>query len=156
MFNRSHLTHSILLASLGLAMTWGASMARADASYFGRWTVSDEKPVFSAKGKFYKTIDIAACGADFCGVAVSDGGECGPTLFRFLTAHATNEQLIGHGLWGAAKKRLEIDYIIPDTEKPYVTLGLGDKDMDLTGREGSMPTFQANYKTAGDATCKVD
>jgi hypothetical protein len=154
MLHCSHCRHSTLLGLLGLVLAFGTNMARAeDAPYFGRWTVSDDKPVFTAKGMLYKTVDIAPCGNDFCGVSVDDKDHCGPTLFRFLTIHAKNESLIGHGLWGDGKKKIEIDYVKPDGDKPYVMLGLGADDMDFTGREGSMPTFQANYKTTGQATC---
>jgi hypothetical protein len=151
-----HRHHSILLASFSLALTLSGSAARAEnAAYFGRWTVSDDKPAYSAKGKLYKTLDIAPCGKDFCGVSVDDQNHCGTTLFRFLTIHAKNEQLIGHGAWGKTKKKIELDYATPAGEKPYVMLGLGADDMDITGREGSMPTFQANYKNVGEAECKA-
>lgn len=154
MFHVLHRRHFILPAFLGLACVLGATVASADDTpYFGRWTVSDDKPVFTAKGKLYKTVDIAPCGNDFCGVSVDDKNQCGPTLFRFLTIHAKNEQLVGHGLWGDARKKIEIDYVKPEADKPYVMLGLGADDMDFTGREGSMPTYQANYKTTGQATC---
>jgi hypothetical protein len=147
---------SILLASFSLALTLNGSAARAEnAAYFGRWTVSDDKPAYSAKGKLYKTVDIAPCGKDFCGVAVDDQNHCGDTLFRFLTIHVKNEQLIGHGVWGKTKKKIELDYATPVGEKPYVMIGLGADDMDITGREGSMPTFQANYKNVGVAECKA-
>ena len=159
MFNVFHRRHSILLGALGLAVTLGATVARADdppANYMGRWTVSDDKPVFSAKGKLYKTFDVAPCGKDFCGVSVDDANKCGPTLFRFLTAHAADYTLNGHGVWGSVKKKLQIAYAMPDNDKPYISIGLGNDDMDITGREGSIPTFEANYKQAGDATCKAD
>ncbi len=152
MLHNSHRMQCILFASAALAL--GATMANAGSSpYFGRWTVSDDKPAFSAKGKLYKTFDVAPCGKDFCGVAVDDQNGCGPTLFRFLTIHAENEQLVGHGQWGKVKKKLQIDYATPAGEKPYIMIGLGEDDMDITGREGSMPTFQANYKNIGDAGC---
>jgi hypothetical protein len=150
----SHRTHIIATACFGLVFALGTSMARADsASYFGRWTVSDDKPAYSSKGRLYKTVDIAPCGKDFCGVSVDDQKHCGATLFRFLTIHATNVELVGHGLWGATKKKLQIGYAIPDNEKPYMFLGLGADDMDLSGREGSLPTFEANYKNIGQAAC---
>ena len=136
-------------------------MARADTShFFGRWTVSDDKPVFTKKGALYKTIDVAPCGADFCGVSVSDKGDCGATLFRFLTEHANNDLLEGHGLWGDIKLKLQIEYILPQNQQPPskiagILLGLGDKDFDFEGREGSLPKYSANYKPDGDARCKV-
>ena len=158
MLNTSHLSQSIVLGLLGLAITLGTARAEDDppANYFGRWTVSDDKPVFSSKGKFYKTFDIAPCGKDFCGVSVDDNNTCGPTLFRFLTIHATNENLTGHGLWGSVKKKLQISYAIPDNDKPYISIGLGSDDMDITGREGSVPTFEANYKSVGEASCTAN
>jgi hypothetical protein len=51
------------------------------------------------------------------------------------------------------KKKLEIARVKPDNATPYITLGLGADDMDFSGREGSMPTFQADYKSVGTATC---
>ncbi|MBG1230911.1 hypothetical protein [Aestuariivirga litoralis] len=145
--------HSILLSVLGLAALSGATMARAEGpSIFGRWTVSDEKPAFSAKGKLYKTIDVAPCSADFCGVSVSDKGACGPTLFRFFTAHAKDEELTGHGMWGSAKKKLMI-YMSTVDDKPQMLLGVGADDFNFEARDGSMASFQANYKTTGSASC---
>ncbi|MDE2383743.1 MAG: hypothetical protein KGO53_03920 [Alphaproteobacteria bacterium] len=151
----NHLKHLTLALALGIAAANAATVAMAaDSIYFGRWVVSDDKPAFSAKGKLYKTIDIAPCGADFCGVSVGDKGECGATLFRFLTIHANTELLTGHGLWGDAKMKLEINARPADSpDGAGFYLGLGDKDMDLTGREGSLPKFEANYKGAGDAKC---
>ena len=149
-----HRHSSIVVASLGLALTLGANWAMAETShFFGRWTVSDDKPVYSSKGKIYKTFDVAPCGKDFCGVAVADDNSCGRTLFRFLTIHADNEEITGHGMWGAQKKKLQVGYVAPQDAKPYVYLGLGADDMDFSGREGSTPTFQANYKSAGEAKC---
>lgn len=127
----------------------------ADSQYFGRWTVSDDKPVFSSKGKAYKSFDVAPCGKDFCGVSVSDKGSCGETLFRFLTIHKDNEELNGHGRWGSIKKKLTVGFAKPQDAPSYLFLGLGDDDMDITGREGSMPSFEANYKRTGDAVCKT-
>jgi hypothetical protein len=144
---------------VGLALSLGANAALATnvpvVSYFGRWTVSDDKPEYSSKGVVYKTVDIAPCGNDFCGVSVDDENHCGATLFRFFTAHVNDQELAGHGRWGETKKKLQINYSIPTEpiEKPYFTLGLGEDDMDVTGREGSIPTFQANYKFIGEGTC---
>ena len=71
--------------------------------------VAGEKPVFSSRGREYKTIDIAPCGKDFCGVSVADNGRCGPTLFRFLMKRANGEtELRGHGKWGGARKNVLI------------------------------------------------
>ncbi len=149
-----HINYSIATSIVGLALAWGTSAAHADTiQYYGRWTVSDEKPAFSAKGKFYKTIDMAPCGNDFCGVAVDDNDRCGPTLFRFFTTHAKDEELTGHGIWGSTKKKLVIGYVTPSDAKPYVYLGLGADDMDLAGRDGSTPIFDASYKTTGKALC---
>ena len=148
--------------SLGLGAMLGSTVAKAETSqYFGRWTVSDDKPVFTKRGILYKMIDVAPCGADFCGVSVSDKGDCGATLFRFLTAHGNEQILQGHGLWGDQKLKLQIEYLDPKdqnppTNVPGIMLGLGDKNFDFEGRDGSLPKFQANYKAAGEAKCKVD
>jgi hypothetical protein len=158
MKSRMHRRHLILAAGLILLGGCFSTAAQAAGSqFFGRWTVSDDKPEFSAKGKPWKTFDVAPCGADFCGVAVEDSGACGATLFRFLTIHANNEELTGHGRWGAAKKKLVIDYTSADSGTGgNLYLGLGDNDMDFGSREGSMPTFDANYKQAGDAVCTTN
>ena len=141
---------SIGLAALGLALPAAAAPARP---YWGRWTVAEDNPVFSSRGREYKTIDIAPCGKDFCGVSVAADGSCGPTLFRFLTIHASNEELKGHVKWGNAKKTVVIDYVKNDVEPPYVMLGIGEPDLDFSSREGSMPIFSANYTVKGEAHC---
>jgi hypothetical protein len=65
-----------------------AGVSPASSPYYGRWTVDDESPVFTARGRLYKTIDVAPCGRDFCGVSVDDAGTCGATLFRFFGRRA--------------------------------------------------------------------
>ena len=63
------------LALAGPALTDQAAAAGASSAkspYYGRWTVDEEKPVFTARGRLYKTIDVAPCGKDFCGVSVND------------------------------------------------------------------------------------
>jgi hypothetical protein len=147
-----HRLHLSLFAALVLA----SPAARAeDSHYFGRWTVSDDKPAFSAKGKLYKTFDVAPCGKDFCGVSVSEKGSCGETLFRFLTVHEKDDELNGHGRWGTVKKKLTVGFANPQDAPSYLFLGLGEDDMDITGREGSIPTFEANYKRVGNSVCKT-
>jgi hypothetical protein len=156
MQNKIHRCYFSAALSLVLVALGGISVAQAaDSHYFGRWTVSDDKPVFSSKGKLYKTFDVAPCGKDFCGVGVSDSGSCGETLFRFLTVHANNEEITGHGRWGKEKKKLTIGFVKSDGEPGYVYLGIGNDNMDLSAREGSMATFEANYKRLGDAVCKT-
>lgn len=154
MFEIGHRAMFILPATLALALA-GASAAHAVeiSPYFGHWTQTVLDTPASAKGKLYRSIDVAPCGKDFCGVSVADDGSCGPTLFRFLTIHASDEELKGHGKWGDAKKIVVIDYVKAEGEEPYVMLGLGEPDLDFTGREGSMPTFQANYAVKGTAHC---
>jgi hypothetical protein len=151
MFHRNHI---IATVAFGLAFGLGGNLLLANTDHFyGRWTVSDDKPVYSSKGKLYRTIDVSPCGKDFCGVSVDDNNHCGPTLFRFLTTHGKDEGLKGHGVWGTAKKKLEIADIASPGAARAILIGLGENDMDITGREGSMPTFQANYKIAGKVIC---
>ena len=153
----SHRTFSIATAAFGLALSLGGNLAHANTEqYYGRWTVSDDKPAYSSKGIVYKTIDIAPCGNDFCGISVADDNSCGKTLFRFFTTHAADEELTGHGKWGDAKKKLQLGYAKPESQLPYMYVAVGSDDMDITGREGSIPTFQANYKTTGSASCTAD
>ena len=157
MQNQFHLRHLSAALSFILVGLGGINTAQAEQShYFGRWTISDDKPAFSAKGKFYKTFDVAPCGKDFCGVSVDDQQNCGPTLFRFLTAHANNDEIVGHGRWGDVKKKLIIDFVVPLKGEPdTLYIGLGSEDMDLSAREGSVPTFDGNYKHVGEAVCVV-
>lgn len=112
--------------------------------------------MLSSKGKLYKTVDIAPCGKDFCGVSVADDGSCGPTLFRFLMIHANTDYLVGHGRWGNEKLKLILTPTTSDAGQHGVLLGLGDKTFDFEGREGSMPRFKSEYKNEGSATCSVD
>jgi hypothetical protein len=129
--------------------------AAKQSIYVGRWTVSDDKPAFSARGQFYRTVDIAPCGKDFCGVSVGKNGSCGPVMFRFLARTvAKGEGLNGHGRWGNAKKNIEI-YAYKDDQSQggrTLMLGLGDGH-NFNDRGGSMPSFSANYRPAGAAKC---
>jgi len=132
-------------------------MAKADTSpLFGRWINSEDKPHYSSKGKLYKTVDIAPCGKDFCGVSVSDSGACGPTLFRFLTIHANNDFLEGHGKWGSSTLKVQLARSTDAQNNTTLLIGLGDKTFDFEGREGSMPIYRGDYKNAGAAKCTAD
>ena len=156
MKNRVHRHHLRLVVATVIAGLGGIAAAQAgDSHFYGRWTVSDDKPAFSSKGKLYKTFDVAPCFNDFCGVSVSDSGTCGQTLFRFLTIHSDMSELAGHGRWGGEKKKLIINYYKAGENPELLELGLGADDVDLTGREGSIPTFTANYARAGEAQCKA-
>ena len=153
----AHRTHIIASLTLGLALSLSGSLAYAATDqYYGRWTVRDDKPAYSSKGISYKTIDIAPCGNDFCGVSVTDDNSCGRVLFRFLTTHTADEELTGHGRWGKSEKKLQMGYAVPEDETPYLYLALGSDDMDLSGREGSMPTFQADYERQGEVVCTTE
>ena len=153
------LFHRIACLSIGLlgiaASTAALANAPASSLYYGRWTVAEERPVFTARGKLYKTIDIAPCGKDFCGVSVSDAGRCGATLFRFYGFRAKAEDTLhGHGLWGSAKKNIQLD-AWEDAEAPggrQIDLYLGDGH-DFGERSENMPKFHAMYRPVGRATC---
>ena len=47
----------------------------------------------------------------------------------------------------------QLGYAKSENEVPYLYLALGSDDMDMSGREGSIPTFQANYQRHGEAAC---
>lgn len=135
----------------------GPAVAGAPASpYYGRWTVSEDKPVFTARGRLYKTIDVAPCGRDFCGVSVDDGGKCGAVLFRFLARHAGGDDMLrGHGKWGDQVKNIEAytyDGDTPGTKSFELSLGDGH---DLGGRSGNMPKFHAVYRRVSAARCSA-
>lgn len=146
------------IAALGVAALAPAApvVAAPGASslYYGRWTVSEDRPVFTARGRLYKTIDVAPCGRDFCGVSVDDSGKCGPMLFRFLGKHAATDDLHGHGKWGDQQKNIVImSYGMADSgENAGFELYLGD-GYNLGGRSANMPKFHAEYRRLGTAKC---
>lgn len=156
-----------LAAAAGLALASGMVMAEAPhtaaashsaadprSPYYGRWTVSGDKEVFSSRGKLYKTIDIAPCGRDFCGVSVAADGACGTTLFRFLARRTSDEMLRGHGVWGSARKNITLEYYVND-EVPggrVIDLNLGDGH-DFGERSDNIPKFTANYRPVSAARC---
>lgn len=145
----------IAMSSLALSDTAAAKMVTSP--YFGRWTVDDPNAPFSARGREYKTFDVAACGKDFCGVSVGDNGKCGPILFRFLDKSRNKETLKGHGKWGKAKKNVVIyTYDLEDGSKTArrMMLYLGD-GYDLGGRSGNMPKFEAEYIRTNAVKCTV-
>jgi hypothetical protein len=132
--------------------TAGAPEGAAAPLYYGRWVVSEDRPVFTARGRAYKTIDVAKCGANFCGVSVDDNGKCGVVLFRFLGKNATAYSLRGHGKWGAETKNLEIMSYGEAGSDSGFELYLGD-GRDFGGRSGNMPKFHADYRRTGNARC---
>lgn len=134
-----------------------SSTSTSASPYYARWTVSEERPVFTARGRLYKSIDIAPCGRDFCGVSVDDAGRCGATLFRFLGFRANAEDTLrGHGKWGDARLNVMIDNY-QDEEAPggrRMELYLG-KGYDFGERSDNMPKFHAEYRKAGRAQCSA-
>ena len=137
--------------------TVGAGAAAPSSPYFGRWTVNEAKPVFTAKGRMYKTIDIAPCGKDFCGVSVGDKGQCGPVLFRFLMKRAGGgDGLYGHAKWGTQTKNVQIATWETDPKDwpggRELDLYVGDGH-DFGDRSDNMPKFHGEYKRIGTARC---
>lgn len=147
---------SISLCVGAMISTPDTAVAASDASngstYYGRWTVDDPEARFSTKGREYKTIDIAPCGKDFCGVSVGDSGTCGKPLFRFLSKNRNAETLKGHGKWGTAKKNVVIYNWETDTRERQLLLFVGD-GYDFGDRGGNMPQYEATYRRWGSATC---
>lgn len=149
------LSHRVAGLSL-LALAAAAAPASSPNLYAGRWTVSDEKPVFSSKGILYKTVDIAPCGKDYCGVSVADGGKCGPVLFRFLAKSVrSGQELKGHGRWGNNRMNVVISAWDDDNSAPggrslMINLGNG---YEFDERSGNMPKYSAGYQTVGAAHC---
>ena len=150
------LFHSIAALSIGLFAAIPA-LAAAPSPYYGRWTVKEAKPEWTAKGRMYRTIDIAPCGRDFCGVSVGDKGSCGPMLFRFLAKHAGgNDALHGHAKWGTQTKNVQIEtWETPAESWPggrEIDLYVGDGH-DFGDRSENMPKFHGEYKRIGNARC---
>jgi hypothetical protein len=153
MAHRTHITARLVLS---LILSFSGTLAHAADQYYGRWTIGDEKPAYSSKGILYRTIDIAPCGDDFCGVSVAKDKSCGEVLFRFLATRPADEMLVGQGIWGKAQKKLQLSYATLENDTPHMYLALGSDDMDLSGREGSIPAFQADYERHGDVTCTAE
>ena len=142
------------LALLALAAPLQTAAAPGAASpYYGRWTVSEDRPVFTARGRLYKTIDFAPCGRDFCGVSVGDNGKCGAVLFRCLGGHAKDDELHGHGRWGEQRKNVAIYRYDGETAgSNSFDLYVGD-GYDFGERSGNMPKYHAAYRRTGGARC---
>ena len=150
------LFHSIAALSIGLFSSIPA-LAAGTSPYYGRWTVNEDKPVWTAKGRMYRTIDIAPCGRDFCGVSVGDKGQCGPVLFRFLAKHAGGgDALHGRAKWGNATKNVQIGtWELDPKDWPggrEIDLYVGDGH-DFGDRSANMPKFHGEYKRIGNARC---
>ena len=146
---------AVALSMLATFASGSAAYASSDASYLGRWTVADDKPVYSARGILYKTVDVAPCGRDYCGVSVGKNGACGPILFRFLaTSIRSGGGLSGHGRWGDTRKNIELyQYADKDARGGRVMgVNLGDGH-DFGERSGNMPKFSAQYRPIGAAHC---
>ena len=156
------LSHSIARLSipvLAVLLTAVAAEAATPSPYYGRWTVGEEHSAFTARGRQYKSIDIAPCGKDFCGVSLDEKGSCGPVLFRFLGRRANGQDtLYGHGRWGTMTKNIQIDTWGGDNEslpaERSLSLYLGDGH-SLGDRSENMPRFHAEYRRVGAAVCKA-
>ena len=131
-----------------------APVTNAANPYFGRWAVFGDREVFTARGKLYKTMDIAPCGQGFCGVSVDPAGRCGITLFRFGGGqNPTSGALRGRGRWGSETKNIALNnYEDGIPSRRTVELYLGDGH-DFGGRSGSMPRFHGEYRRTGVARC---
>ncbi len=156
---QTRLSIGLILGVIAISGSGQALVAAAPASsspYFGRFTVDEDNPKFSARGRQYKMIDVAPCGKDFCGVSVNDSGTCGPVLFRFLSKRLKSDRLQGHGKWGDAKKNVVIfsydDPATPTAEGFELFLGDG---YNFGDRSENIPKFHANYRSIGNAKCRV-
>jgi hypothetical protein len=151
---------AVAAVASGVALAGVASStppAGTPAPYYGRWTANEPVSHFSARGRLYKTIDIAPCGGDFCGVSVSDQGACGITLFRFMSHRRDGmDRLQGHGKWGPNQKNIVlVNYESEDAPGGRVIeLNLGN-GYDFGERGGSMPLFNATYQHQGQAQCRA-
>ena len=146
---------STALLALGAAVSGIVMAAARDVGaaspYYGRWTVDEARPVFTPRGREYRTIDIAPCGRDFCGVSVAANGTCGPTLFRFLSSHNDGEtQLQGHARWGNQRKNV----VINSFDNRRFGLYVGD-GYDFGDRSDNMPLFHSDYRRTGGSRCTV-
>lgn len=154
------LFHRNALLSIGLAaaaLAAPSAAAAPDSPFWGRWKVAGDNPAFSSRGRDYKTIDIAPCGKDFCGVSVKDNGQCGPVLFRFLMKRANGEnELRGHGKWGNGRKNVLIWLFSGENDGDHqgMQLYLGE-GYDFGERSANMPKFDAAYRHSGAARCKA-
>ena len=145
----------IACALFALAGAAPASAASGTSQYAGRWTVSDDTPVFSRRGLEYKTFDVAPCGGDVCGVSVGRRGVCGATLFRFKAKTVKRKDtLVGNGRWGGSAKNVEISAWSAEGNPGGrgLDLSLGEGH-DFGSRSGSMPKFSASYRPVGAAHC---
>lgn len=144
---------ALSMGAAALMLPLAASAQPASSGWTGRWTVSDDKPVYTARGRAYRTLDIAPCGKDFCGVSVGDRSRCGPVLFRFAGKRRDETIFQAHGQWGTERRYIQVErWAAAGSEPAGMELYLGDS-YDLGGRSGSMPRFHANYKPAGAARC---
>ena len=155
----SHSTARLSIPVLGVLLTAVAAKAATPSPSCARWTVGEEHSVFTARGRPYRSIDIAPCGKDFCGVSLDEKGSCGPLLFRFLGRRANGQDtLYGHGRWGTMTKNIQIDTSGGDDAslpaERSLSLYLGDGH-SLGDRSENMPRFHAEYRRVGAAVCKA-
>ncbi len=156
---QTRLSIGLILGSIaitGASQVLSAGAAASSSHLYGRWTVDEDKPAFSKRGLQYKTIDVAPCGKDFCGVSVNAAGTCGPVLFRFFGKRTKQSRLQGHGKWGDVKKNVVIySYDDPDTPQgDNMEIYLGD-GYDFGDRSDNIPKFHANYRRLSGAKCSA-
>jgi hypothetical protein len=151
---RASLVALAALAAFGAPVEAGAPVSVKPPPY-GRWTVDEARPIFTARGRLYKTVDIAPCGRRFCGVSVGDDGKCGALLFRLsMPAADWSDGLYGRSKWGNGQQDFGI-YDGTEVQSKHFTrieLSVGN-EIDFNSRSGSMPKFQAAYRRLGAARC---
>lgn len=153
------LFHSVAALSIGL-FAGVPALATAPSPYYGRWTINMNPQVFTAKGRMYRTIDIAACGKELCAISVAANGTCGPVLFRFTARRDrdNNDTSYGRTKWGAQTKNFQISTWMNDPKDwpagREIDLYVGDGH-DFGDRSDNMPKFHGEYKRISTARCSA-
>ena len=143
----------LMLSGLALVASVVSDVQAAKpASYLGRWTLDEETPQLSVRGRPYQTVDIVTCGAGLCGISVTAKRSCGETLFR-LANNKRESRFIGNGKWGNSKKNIVIYDEQSEGEKG-IQIMLGD-GYDLGSRSENMPKYDGDYKRIGAAKCSI-
>jgi hypothetical protein len=146
----SSATLAVFIAGAAAA---SSALAAGQTTYplYGQWQSSEPVANFSARGKLYRTIDIAPCGPDtFCGVSVGAKENCGQTLFRFYIKHLADgdTSITGHASWGDHKEAAQIWF-----DDNSLNIMLAADSATFTERSGSVPIFTTEYHKTGESKC---
>jgi histidine phosphotransferase ChpT len=98
-----------------------------------------------------KSANTATAKLKFCRIAFGAAGSAG-SLIDMGEAGEVAKAFVGD-------EKMKLEWLVPHEHRPkqeVKLLGLGDKNYDITARDGNIATFENSYHRIGNADCPVE